>query len=158
MLKQDYNQRIHELQREMTESSEQSERVCKELRQLRAHSVRIEAQDVCDICDLILMVKPFFVFICGHKFHSDCLEKQVIPMLTKEQNRQLSMLKLEMESLMAQAISLTCHTPVQDKKRAYLKTEIEQILAADCLYCGLLIETIDQPFVDDWDQVNVEWE
>lgn len=142
----------------MSESSEQSERVCKELRQLRAHSVRIEAQDVCDICDLILLVKPFFVFICGHKFHSDCLEKQVILILTKEQNRQLAMLKQEMETLMAQTISLASHTIEQDKRRADLKTEIEQILAADCLYCGLLIETIDQPFVDDWDQANVEWE
>jgi len=44
------------------------------------------------------------------------------------------------------------------RKRAALKTEIEDILAADCLFCGLLISTIDQPFVDDWEQVNVEWE
>lgn len=154
----DYNQRIQELQREMAETKEQSDRVCKELRQLRAHSISIEAQASCDICDLILMVKPFFVFICGHKFHSDCLEKQVIPILTKERSRRLTVLKQEMEALMAQTIALARHTPEQQKKRSDLKTEIEEILASDCLYCGLLIETIDQTFVDDWDQVNVEWE
>ncbi|XP_060661788.1 vacuolar protein sorting-associated protein 18 homolog [Drosophila nasuta] len=154
----DYNQRIQELQREMAESKEQSTRVCKELGQLRAHSITMKAQDACDICDRILLVKPFFVFICGHKFHSDCLEKQVLPILSKEHNRRLGMLKQEMEALMAQTVTQANHTPEQQKKRSDLKAEIEEILAADCLYCGLLIETIDQPLVDDWDQVNVEWE
>ncbi|KAH8309991.1 hypothetical protein KR044_004249 [Drosophila immigrans] len=154
----DYNQRIQELQREMAETKEQSDRVCKELSQLSGHSIKMKAQDTCDICDLILLVKPFFVFICGHKFHSDCLEKQVLPILSKEHSRRLAVLKQEMEALMAHTISLANHTAEQQKKRADLKAEIEEILAADCLYCGLLIETIDQPFVDDWDQVNVEWE
>ncbi|EDV95452.1 vacuolar protein sorting-associated protein 18 homolog [Drosophila grimshawi] len=154
----DYNQRIQELQREMCESKEQSERVCKELRQLKAHSIRMEAQDVCDVCDLILLVKPFFVFICGHKFHSDCLDKQVAPMLGKERSRRLSLLKQQMETLMAQTVGTANHTPDQQKKRIELKTEIEEILAADCLYCGLLIETIDQPLVENWDQVNLGWE
>ncbi|XP_030245587.1 vacuolar protein sorting-associated protein 18 homolog [Drosophila navojoa] len=154
----DYNQRIQELQREMAESKEQSDRVCKELRKLKTHSIRMEAQDACDICDLILLVKPFFVYICGHKFHSDCLEKQVMPMISKDQSRRLTLLKQQLEALMAQAIGSSDNTAEQLKKRADLKTEIEEILAADCLYCGLLIDTIDQPFVDDWDQVNVEWE
>ncbi|KAM8718382.1 hypothetical protein ACLKA7_000194 [Drosophila subpalustris] len=153
-----YNHRIQELQREMSDSREQSELVCKELRQLRAQRIGMGPQAVCDICDLVLLVKPFFVFICGHKFHSDCLEKQVLPMLSKERSRRLAMLKQEMETLMAQTIALASHTAEQQTKRTELKTEIEEILAADCLYCGLLIETIDQPFVDDWDQVNVEWE
>ncbi|XP_034487809.1 vacuolar protein sorting-associated protein 18 homolog [Drosophila innubila] len=154
---QEYNERIQSLHKEMSESREHSEVVCKELRQLRSHNIGIESSSVCDICDLILLAKPFFVFICGHKFHSDCLEKQVIPILSKERSR-LTMLKQEMETLMAQTIALATHTPEQQKKRSDLKTEIEEILAADCFYCGLLIETIDQPFVDDWDQVNVEWE
>lgn len=142
----------------MAESKEQSDRVCKELRKLKAHSIRMEAQDACDICDLILLVKPFFVYICGHKFHSDCLEKQVMPMISKDQSRRLTLLKQQLETLMAQTISSSDNTAEQLKKRADLKAEIEEILAADCLFCGLLIDTIDQPFVDDWDQVNVEWE
>ncbi|EDW66448.1 vacuolar protein sorting-associated protein 18 homolog isoform X1 [Drosophila virilis] len=153
-----YNERIQVLQKDMAETRKQSQLVCKELRQLKQHSIRMEAQDVCDICDLILLVKPFFVFICGHKFHSDCLEKQVLPMLSKERSRRLTMLKQQMENLMAQTIGSTNHTTEQQAKRVDLKTEIEDILASDCLYCGLLIETIDQPFFDDWDQVNVEWE
>ncbi|KRF82685.1 vacuolar protein sorting-associated protein 18 homolog isoform X2 [Drosophila virilis] len=132
-----YNERIQVLQKDMAETRKQSQLVCKELRQLKQHSIRMEAQDVCDICDLILLV---------------------LPMLSKERSRRLTMLKQQMENLMAQTIGSTNHTTEQQAKRVDLKTEIEDILASDCLYCGLLIETIDQPFFDDWDQVNVEWE
>ncbi|XP_068159229.1 vacuolar protein sorting-associated protein 18 homolog [Drosophila tropicalis] len=161
----DYNQRIQELQREMDESREQSERVCKELQQIRGHSISLNGQDTCTICEMMLLIKPFFVFICGHKFHSDCLEKQLIPMLSKEQSRRLATLKQQMEALMTgNSTNLKGQqvAPVipsgEQKKRAELKSEIEEILAGDCLYCGILIDTIDQPFVDDWEQVNVEWE
>ncbi|XP_030378216.1 vacuolar protein sorting-associated protein 18 homolog [Scaptodrosophila lebanonensis] len=154
----EYNQRIQELQRDMAETKEQSDRVCADLQQLRTRSIRMEAKDVCSICELMLLVKPFFVFICGHKFHSDCLEKQVVPMLTKERSRQLTMLKHQMEALMTQTASNAMAAPEEQRKRLELKTKIEEILAADCLYCGLMIETIDQPLVDDWDKVNVEWD
>ncbi|KAH8240413.1 hypothetical protein KR038_006656 [Drosophila bunnanda] len=160
----DYNHRIQELQREMAETQEQSDRVCSELQQVRNYSIKMTPQDTCTICEMMLLVKPFFAFICGHKFHSDCLEKQVLPMLTKERSRRLSTLKQQLEAEVQQAAqtkpsSLTKQQAVElQQKRAALKTEIEDILASDCLFCGLLIDTIDQPFVDDWEQVNVEWE
>ncbi|XP_017134048.1 vacuolar protein sorting-associated protein 18 homolog [Drosophila elegans] len=156
----DYNHRIQELQREMAETQEQSDRVGAELQQLRQHSITMNAQDTCGICDMMLLLKPFFVFICGHKFHSDCLEKQVVPMLTKEQGRRLTTLKQQLEAqTQPQPSTLGKQQAMEiQRNRAALKTEIEDILAADCLFCCLLIDTIDQPFVDDWEQVNVEWE
>ncbi|KAH8366537.1 hypothetical protein KR084_000982 [Drosophila pseudotakahashii] len=158
----DYNQRIQELQREMAETQEQSDRVVAELQQVREHSITMNAQDTCGVCEMMLLVKPFFAFICGHKFHSDCLEKQVVPMLTKEQTRRLATLRQQLEAEVqpqAQSMALSRQQAKElQRKRATLKTEIEDILAADCLFCGLLINTIDQPFVDDWEQVNVEWE
>ncbi|XP_017851763.1 vacuolar protein sorting-associated protein 18 homolog [Drosophila busckii] len=152
----DYNQRIQELQREMAETREQSLNVTKELRTLRTHNVRLQANEVCDICDMTLLVKPFFIFICGHKYHSDCLEKQLVPMLSKDRSRLLSMLKQQLEAVMTQPTTSKAAEP--EKDRLDIKAEIENILASDCLYCSHMIETIDQPFVDDWDQVNVEWE
>ncbi|XP_017062924.1 vacuolar protein sorting-associated protein 18 homolog [Drosophila eugracilis] len=165
---QDYNQRIQELQREMSETEEQTKRVREDLQDIRQHSFTANAQDTCGVCEMMLLVKPFFVFMCGHKFHSDCLEKQVVPMLTKEQAKRLNTLKQQLEAevqTQSQALSLP-HSSALGKqqakelqrKRALLKTQIEDIVAADCLFCGLLINTIDQPFVDDWEQVNVEWE
>ncbi|XP_016939346.1 vacuolar protein sorting-associated protein 18 homolog [Drosophila suzukii] len=160
----EYNKRIQELQREMAETQEQSDRITAELEEVREYSVTMTAEDTCGVCEMMLLVKPFFFFICGHKFHSDCLEKQVVPMLSKEQLRRLTTLRQQLEAevqppAQAQSLILSNEQAKElQRKRATLKTEIEDILAADCLFCGLLIDTIDQPFVDDWEQVNVEWE
>lgn len=44
-------------------------------------------------------------------------------------------------------------------QRDNIKNEIENILAAECLFCGNhMIEYIDKPFIDDWDQVNLDWQ
>lgn len=44
-------------------------------------------------------------------------------------------------------------------QRDQIKNEIENILAADCLYCGdYMIDSIDKPFIDDWDKVNLDWQ
>jgi len=148
----------------MAETQEQSDRITAELEEVREYSVTMTAEDTCGVCEMMLLVKPFFFFICGHKFHSDCLEKQVVPMLSKEQLRRLTTLRQQLEAevqppAQAQSLILSNEQAKElQRKRATLKTEIEDILAADCLFCGLLIDTIDQPFVDDWEQVNVEWE
>lgn len=43
--------------------------------------------------------------------------------------------------------------------RDQLRNEIETILANDCLYCGeYMINSIDKPFIDDWETVNMAWE
>ncbi|KAH8273508.1 hypothetical protein KR018_008628, partial [Drosophila ironensis] len=157
----DYNQRIQELRREMAETEEQSDRLVKEQQQLREHSIEMNSDDVCGLCDMMLLAKPFFAFLCGHKFHSDCLEKHVLPLLSKDKSRRLAGLKQQLEA----EVQTQPHGAIPKKqamemqrKRADLKTKIEDILAADCLFCGLPIDTIDQPFVDDWEQVNVEWD
>lgn len=44
-------------------------------------------------------------------------------------------------------------------KREAIKIEIENILAADCLFCGdHMINNIDKPFIEDWDRANLDWQ
>lgn len=44
-------------------------------------------------------------------------------------------------------------------KREAIKIEIENILAADCLFCGEhMINNIDKPFIEDWDRANLDWQ
>lgn len=44
-------------------------------------------------------------------------------------------------------------------QRDKIKNEIENILAAECLFCGNhMIDYIDKPFIDDWDRVNLDWQ
>lgn len=142
----------------MEDVSKQAERVQKDLQNIRETCIRIEAHEMCNSCETYLLVKPFFVFVCGHKFHADCLEKCVVPYLSSEQSRKLTMLKQQLETMLTQMTATADKSKDSKYKRDKLKQEIEEIIAAECVYCGIMIDTIDQPFVEDWDQVNVDWE
>jgi len=67
----------------MEESAKSAERVRNELQQFRNRSILINSNDKCTICLINLLIKPFFIFPCGHKFHSDCLEKQLVNYLSE---------------------------------------------------------------------------
>lgn len=69
----------------MEESAKSAERVRNELQTFRNRSVVIDGQEKCAFCDVYLLVKPFYVFPCGHKFHNDCLEHQVAERLSKSE-------------------------------------------------------------------------
>lgn len=46
-------------------------------------------------------------------------------------------------------------------QRDSIKNEIENVLAAECLFCGEhMINLIDKPFIgiEDWDRVNLDWQ
>ncbi|XP_059616594.1 vacuolar protein sorting-associated protein 18 homolog isoform X2 [Phlebotomus argentipes] len=148
----EYNLKIQEQRRDMDESAKSAEKVRAELQSFRNRSVTISASDQCTICSAALLVRPFFVFPCGHKFHEDCLEKHLAPLLGAEAAQRLSGLKLRLSMLGAG------EGDAQNAREA-LKEEIQSIVAADCCFCGeLTIETIDKPFISDWERVRNDWE
>lgn len=67
----------------MDESAKSAERVRNDFQMFRNRSVVIGSDEQCAICSVYLLLKPFFVFPCGHKFHGDCLETQLINYLSK---------------------------------------------------------------------------
>lgn len=67
----------------MEESAKSAERVRNELQSFRNRSVVIDGQELCAICTGFLLVKPFFIFPCGHKFHHDCLEHKIMEYLSE---------------------------------------------------------------------------
>lgn len=75
--------KIQEQRKDMDESAKSADRVRSDLQTFRNRSVAIGAQDQCSICSVYLLLKPFFIFPCGHKFHADCLEKQLMNYLSK---------------------------------------------------------------------------
>lgn len=70
----------------MEESAKSAERVRNDLQTFRNRSIVIDGHDLCAICSGYLLVKPFFIFPCGHKFHHDCLEYQIMEHLSKFDN------------------------------------------------------------------------
>lgn len=79
----EYNHKIQEQKKEMDECAEAAEKVRDSIQSFRNRSVTICAHDKCSGCGHFLLLKPFFLFPCSHKFHADCLEKNLITLLSK---------------------------------------------------------------------------
>lgn len=79
----EYNKKIQEQKREMEECAEAAENVRKSIQSFKNRSVTISSQDKCSGCGTFLLLRAFCIFPCSHKFHSDCLEKSLIDLLSK---------------------------------------------------------------------------
>lgn len=79
----EYNKKIQEQKREMEECAEAAENVRKAIQSFKNRSVTISSQDNCSACGTFLLLKAFCIFPCSHKFHSDCLEKSLIDLLSE---------------------------------------------------------------------------
>lgn len=57
----------------------------------------------------------------------------------------------------ANALEAAPVAPISHKEK--LKSEIEAIISSECLYCGnLMINALDKPFVENWQQADSEWD
>lgn len=79
----EYNDKIHEQQQDMDDSAKSVDSIREELQTFRNRSTIINSQEFCSNCNGLLLLKPFFIFPCGHKFHRDCLEREVLNYFSK---------------------------------------------------------------------------
>lgn len=146
----------------MEEATRSAELVRNEIQTFRNRYTFVSTSEVCEICNLILIVKPFYLFPCQHKFHNDCLLKELIPMLGPAKKNKLIDLQRQQKILNSQmnvdAVSLSS---AGVSARESVKADIDHIVASECLYCGEnMIRNIDMPFINekDFDRVMKEWE
>ncbi|XP_075973886.1 vacuolar protein sorting-associated protein 18 dor isoform X2 [Anticarsia gemmatalis] len=155
----EYNQEIEMMKAEMEEATTSADHVRAEIQSFRNRSVTVRVSDLCCLCDIALLLRPFYLFPCGHKFHSDCLMSETMPILSPtrrneltDQQRQLTVLSnIELSSVTSSGLPL----------REDLRNKIDDIVAKECIFCGEhMIQCIDKPFIsdEDWDRVMKEWE
>ncbi|XP_049801385.1 vacuolar protein sorting-associated protein 18 homolog isoform X1 [Schistocerca nitens] len=157
---QEYNQHIQDLKEEMEEATKSAEVIREEIQAFRNRYARVQVQDVCCECELQLLMRPFYLFPCGHRFHGDCLLAEVTPVLPAGKRNKLHELQRQLQSMSGRddAVSLGSATM---SARDQLKADIDSIIASECLYCGeYMIRSIDRPFIDDedYERVMKEWE
>ncbi|KZC05612.1 Vacuolar protein sorting-associated protein 18 like protein, partial [Dufourea novaeangliae] len=157
---QEYNQHIQDLKEEMQESTKAAEILTKDIQEFRTRCTFIHVKDTCNTCDVQLLLRPFYVFPCGHRFHRDCLVAALTPMLSMDQRTKLADLQRQLTALSNRPEDTTSVGSVSLSRKDQIKADIDELIASECLYCGdLMIESIDKPFIEEEDHERVmkEW-
>ncbi|KAJ6667300.1 hypothetical protein lerEdw1_017278 [Lerista edwardsae] len=151
-----YNKHIEELKTEMEEATQSAKRIREDIQEMRNKYGSVEPQEKCAACDFPLLNRPFYLFLCGHMFHYDCLLQAVYPNLPSYKQAKLENLqkKLSATSQPSKSHHRTKDTDAAGQgkgqpSREQMKADIDDIVAAECVYCGeLMIQSIDKPFID----------
>lgn len=98
---------------------------------------------MCNTCEVQLLLRPFYVFPCGHKFHSDCLVAALTPMLSMDQRTKLADLQRQLTAISNRPEDTSSLVSVSLSTRDQIKADIDELVASECLYCGeLMIEYV----------------
>ncbi|MGH0147767.1 UNVERIFIED_CONTAM: hypothetical protein FKN15_062643 [Acipenser sinensis] len=153
---EEYNKHIEELKQEMEEATESAKRIREDIQEMRNKYGVVESQEKCAACDFPLLNRPFYLFLCSHMFHYDCLLQEVSPHLSAYKLSKLE--ELQKKLLTTSQPTKSRHRPKEEDtvslgkgqlSRQQIKSDIDDIIAAECVYCGeLMIKSIDKPFID----------
>lgn len=154
-----YNQHIQDLKDEMEEASKSAELIRDEINSFRKRYTVVNSSKNCEECSTQLLLKPFYLFPCGHSFHSDCLLKELEPFLPSGKRNKLYEYQRQLASMTSKDDTVSISS-TSISARDQLKGDIDAIVASECLYCGeMMIKSIDRPFVEEeeYDQIMKEW-
>nr|XP_022917177.1 vacuolar protein sorting-associated protein 18 homolog isoform X1 [Onthophagus taurus] len=158
----EYNQQIQDLKDEMDEATKAAESIREQIQSFRNGYTIINHRDVCDVCEKTLMMRAFYAFPCQHRFHTDCLLKELTPHLGPARKNKLSDLHKQLNAINnTQTFDNISTGSSGISRKDVLKADIDNIIASECLYCGEnMIRNIDMPFFDDneFDRIIKEWE
>ncbi|KAL4656442.1 vacuolar protein sorting-associated protein 18-like [Arapaima gigas] len=166
---EEYNKHIEELKQEMEEATESAKRIREDIQHMRNKYGVVESHEKCAACDFPLLNRPFYLFLCGHMFHYDCLFQEVSPHLSSYKQSKLDELQKKLAA--TSQPTKTRHRMKEDEtaaaslgksqlSREQIKADIDDIVASECVYCGeLMIRSIDKPFIDPnkFDEEKQSW-
>ncbi|KAJ8288868.1 hypothetical protein COCON_G00015270 [Conger conger] len=140
----------------MEEATESAKHIREDIQEMRNKYGVVESQEKCAACDFPLLNRPFYLFLCRHMFHYDCLFQEVSPHLSTYKQAKLEELQKKLAA--ASQPTKARHRLKEDEavnlgkgqlSREQIKSDIDDIVAGECVYCGdLMIKSIDKPFID----------
>ncbi|CEP23149.1 unnamed protein product [Cyberlindnera jadinii] len=141
---ENFGTQITKLSHEMNTSLQLNDKIAQQIGTYQEKSQIIHAGEPCSICELLLTSRKFFLFPCGHAFHSDCLVNDIL-----KSNDYAT--KKRLEFLQKKFIANN-----KDKKAKFVNSpDVDALLCKRCPLCSdLKIDTIDQPLQaveGDWD-------
>uniref|UniRef100_A0A8D9A202 Vacuolar protein sorting-associated protein 18 homolog n=1 Tax=Cacopsylla melanoneura TaxID=428564 RepID=A0A8D9A202_9HEMI len=147
-----YYKHIVDLKDEMSEATRSAEEVRNDIQACGNRFYIVQNSDVCPLCEVQLVNNAFYIFPCGHKFHSRCM----IQNLDSEQRVTLETLSRTGEDSISSSSTGEVTYAAQGKNKA-----VDLFLSRECPFCGShMIELIDKPFIneEDIERIALEWE
>ncbi|XP_065901474.1 vacuolar protein sorting-associated protein 18 homolog [Dysidea avara] len=143
----EYNTHIENLKSEMKGATDSAKSIRADIHEVRNKYGIIPPDAKCGLCHYPLLTKGFYLFPCHHTFHSDCLITELTQQLTGPQRQKLEEL-------------IQLHSNVSASEQSKLKEQIDEIVCADCLFCGeIMIRLVDQPFFtkEEYEEALKSW-
>jgi hypothetical protein len=81
---------IAALRSEMRDYTQAAERIRSDIKALRSRCGSVRVGQRCDLCRTAVLSRHFYLFPCGHAFHSDCLMADMVLHLNSSQRRRVS--------------------------------------------------------------------
>ncbi|XP_071479921.1 vacuolar protein sorting-associated protein 18 homolog [Diadema antillarum] len=160
----DYNQHIEALKADMEDASESAKALRADIQETRNKYGIVSGQQKCASCNFPLLTRSFYLFPCEHMFHADCLITEVQPHLIPAKRIRMSEIQSQLSALQSQRPQTSTASAEGTTKREEmdrLRNELDDIVAAECVYCGdIMIGSIDKPFIDrdQYEAVMKSWE
>ncbi|TYH29537.1 hypothetical protein ES288_A01G020400v1 [Gossypium darwinii] len=166
----DYNKQIEQLKQEMNDATHGADNIRNDISALAQRYVVIDRDEDCGVCRRKILaiggdyrmasgytavgsMAPFYVFPCGHAFHSHCLIAHVTRCTNESQaeyildlQKQLTLLGSEVRRESNGGLTNEAVTSVSPADK--LRSQLDDAVASECPFCGeLMIREISLPFI-----------
>lgn len=137
-----HNSTMAHVSHEIENSIKIKREIVEDIESLRARFQTLEPGASCNCCDRVLQTRKFYVFPCGHSFHTDCLVREILKSTDHA-------LRSKIETIQRSA--------TKGMTSDNLK-ELDRLLSTKCCLCSdIKINSIDEPLESDENERHA-WE
>ena len=144
---ENFSSKIEGLRGEMHELAESTESIVSELEIMKKRGYGFSTVQRCEYCNDAVFVRPFYMFPCGHGYHSDCIMKRLSEHLEPTQVESVLGLQEKLKIAEKRAQDLDRRAIIQQE---YLQNEIDGYIAAECPLCGdVMVRSIGKSLINE---------
>lgn len=137
---------IKQMKEEMAQLSQVADSISTELSSIKDRGLVMENNQNCFYCKRSAFAAQFYLFPCGHAFHTDCVMENMEKHLDPQQLVAAHQLQAALRDI---GESSTYEGQRLQMQRGLLREELDGYIAAECPLCGdLMVKSVAEPLFD----------